>query len=120
MGLTYFFDTYAFYEVMASNPGYRPYSKEGIITTELNLFEFTYTFARLFSFQGAMQMFDRLKDYCVPYSDEDIKMACKLKLRNRKLSYADCLGYVVSLRLGIPFLTGDKEFEGMEAVEFVR
>lgn len=38
---------------------------------------------------------------------------------SRELSYADCLGYVISRNMGIRFLTGDKEFERMGGVEFV-
>lgn len=32
----------------------------------------------------------------------------------------DCVGYVVSQRLGMKFLTGDKEFRGLPNVEFVQ
>ena len=32
----------------------------------------------------------------------------------------DCIGYIIAKRLGMKFLTGDKEFEGFENVEFVK
>ena len=35
------------------------------------------------------------------------------------LSYADCLGYVISKKLNIRFLTGDKQFKDLPNVEFV-
>jgi len=35
-----------------------------------------------------------------------------------KLSLVDALGYSYSRKLGIKFLTGDREFSGMENVEY--
>ena len=49
-----------------------------------------------------------------------IKETAKLKILNRKLSMADCIGYCTAIRHGMYFLTGDKEFEDMEHVEFVK
>ena len=43
-----------------------------------------------------------------------------LKTTHRKLSIPDAIGYTVARRLNIKFLTGDKDFEGMENVEFVK
>lgn len=40
--------------------------------------------------------------------------------KNRKVSVPDCVGYIMAKKLGIKFLTGDKEFESMENVEFVK
>ncbi len=34
--------------------------------------------------------------------------------------YIDCIGYVIARRMGVLFLTGDKEFEGLESAEFVK
>ena len=33
---------------------------------------------------------------------------------------ADCIGYILAKRLSIKFLTGDKEFEKLDDVEFVK
>jgi hypothetical protein len=38
----------------------------------------------------------------------------------KKLSTIDCVGYAISRRLDLPFLTGDREFEKIRFVEFVR
>ncbi len=32
----------------------------------------------------------------------------------------DCIGYIFAKQLGIKFLTGDKEFENLDNVEFVK
>ena len=40
--------------------------------------------------------------------------------RKQDLSMTDCVGYVVAKRLGVKFLTGDKEFRNFQNVEFVK
>jgi len=35
-------------------------------------------------------------------------------------SITDCISYFMAKNLGIKFLTGDKEFENLENVEFVK
>lgn len=35
-------------------------------------------------------------------------------------SYIDAAGYALARRLGLPFLTGDPAFEGVDGVEFLR
>jgi predicted nucleic acid-binding protein len=49
-------------------------------------------------------------------------MKKRLELRKRKvdLSYADAIGYAVSLRLKLKFLTGDEAFKNLENVAFVK
>jgi predicted nucleic acid-binding protein len=38
----------------------------------------------------------------------------------RKFSLIDCVGYSVAESLSIPFLTGDREFEELPGVEYVK
>lgn len=49
-------------------------------------------------------------------------MILRYELRRKKLniSYADALGYFLSRKMGIKFLTGDPAFEKLKGVEFVR
>ena len=47
-------------------------------------------------------------------------MYFRAKNKNKKFSMADCISYFMAKNLGIKFLTGDKEFEGLENVEFVK
>ena len=56
------------------------------------------------------------------YDKEIIQSAAEFKLANksRNLSMADCIGYKLSEFLGIKFLTGDRQFEGLPNVEFVK
>lgn len=47
-------------------------------------------------------------------------MEFRLKWKDRKVSMTDCISYFQASELGIKFLTGDKEFEDFENVEFVK
>lgn len=46
--------------------------------------------------------------------------AMKLKLKNKNLSYTDCIGYIFAIKNNLKFLTGDKKFNDMPNVEFVQ
>lgn len=52
--------------------------------------------------------------------DLEAVMRLRYELRNLELSYADALGYYISKKERIKFLTGDRVFEGPPSVEFVR
>jgi len=47
-------------------------------------------------------------------------MKFRKKNKKRNLSYTDCIGYVYATENDLIFLTGDKEFENLENVEFVK
>jgi len=119
---SYFFDTYALYELIQGNPNYADYQKVNIITTRLNLMELHYGLLRVYGQEKAEEFFNLFREFCIEINDEIVKEAneLKLKLKKRRLSYIDCIGYIVSNRLGIKFLTGDKEFSDLENVEFVK
>ncbi|HAB54132.1 MAG TPA: PIN domain nuclease [Ignavibacteriales bacterium] len=124
MGITsYFFDTYAFCEIIVGNPNYQKYvNKLGIITTRLNLMELYYGLLRECDRKTADKYYDSLIKYVINIDDETIKQAMVFRYlnKNKKLSYVDCIGYILAKKMGLKFLTGDKEFESMENVEFVK
>ena len=47
-------------------------------------------------------------------------MRQKYSKEGRKFSLIDCVGYSVAESLTIPFLTGDREFEDLPGVEYVK
>lgn len=118
---SYFFDTYALIELVKGNPGYIKYTEAAVITTQLNLIEFYYSLISDFSKEIAKAVYSKFKDAARKIDDEIIFEAMELRKKLKKrLSYVDCIGYTLAKELNIKFLTGDKEFEDMENVEFVK
>lgn len=66
--------------------------------------------------------FHKYKETVVDVHDNVIREAALLRYqyKKRRLSMTDCVGYCTAKKLGVKFLTGDKEFEDMENVEFVK
>ncbi len=120
---TYFFDTYALYEIIHGSKNYEKYKSEiTIITTKLNLMELHYTILRLYGKDKADEAFENFKIYCIEINDAIIKEAneLKLKYKDRRLSYVDCIGYILAKSRNIKFLTGDRGFEDLDNVEYVK
>ncbi len=117
----YFFDTFALFEIINGNPRYKNYSDCDMKLCHLNLYELYKELLRKgvpkFSAEkDLMNLFDKQTEVIL----QDIINAAELKLTNPKLSIPDCFGYVMAKRLKIKFLTGDREFERMDNVEFVQ
>ena len=121
--LSFFFDTYAFYEIIVGNPNYMPFTKDvKIITTQLNLMELYYQLLSLYDKKQALEFFKRYEEFIVPISNSVIIEAMDFRNLHYKknLSYVDCIGYTIARKINIPFLTGDRQFEGMLDVKFVK
>lgn len=123
----YFFDTYALHKIKEGDEAYEPYSNlSGIATTKLNLMELYYSYLVKHGRNAAEIAFNEFKDFCVGISDETIKESASLraeikaKIKGSNISFVDCIGYVLARKLKVKFLTGDREFEGLENVEFVK
>jgi len=116
-------DSYAIVEYFKGNKNYSKYfEKNQIVTTRLNLMEVYYSALVNSTAKNANNYYDALLSQCVEFSDLTIKEAMQFRYEKRKqhLSYVDAIGYQLSLELNVPFLTGDKEFENLENVEFVK
>lgn len=118
--MAFFFDTYAIVEITQKNPNYAGYFDETITTSLLNLIELYHAILKDSNEDKARETYYKFRNSPIPISDEIIFKAMKLKLKNKKLSYVDCIGYTLALENNLKFLTGDKEFEGMGNVEFVK
>lgn len=119
----YFFDTYAFYELIEGNQNYKKYEKGiSIITTKLNLMELHYGLLRVYGKIIAEKYFETFSKFCIEINDEIIKEANEFKLlhKKRKLSYIDCIGYILANKHKVRFLTGDNQFQDLPNVEFVK
>jgi predicted nucleic acid-binding protein len=120
---TLFFDTYAFFEIIRGNKDYMRFAKGiAIITTKLNLMELYYGILIVKGEQDADKYYDKLAKFVVDIDNDIIKEAMKFRAKNkdRSLSYADCIGYIIALKNNIKFLTGDEQFKDLQNVEFVK
>lgn len=119
---SFFFDTYALFEILKGNERYKRYVGSKITVTKLNLFELYSGILREVDEKNAQNELDNYYKFAVDFDKETIEEAAKMKLalNKRNVSMADCIGYILSKRLGIKFLTGDKEFENLKNVEFVK
>ena len=121
--MKYFFDTYAFYEIIVGNPSYGEFTKDvKIVTTQLNLMELYYQLLSLYDKQTALGFFNRYLEFSVPVNNDIIIEAMDFRKQNYKkdLSYVDCIGYTISKNMRILFLTGDNQFKDKPNVKFVK
>lgn len=119
--MNYFFDSYAIIELLKRNPSFVKYEQYPLITGFMNKTEV--------GWWAILKHGDRLAEALtksianvVYVSDDIIIDALRLRLAEKKrdLSYADCIGYCFARKSGFLFLTGDKQFEDMPGVEFVK
>ena len=122
MELKYFFDSYAIIELIKGNPSYARFLKERVIFTVFNLVEIYYSALKYLDEEKAEIIYEKYKQNIVKLNDEVIKKSMKFRKKNkvRNLSYADCIGYIYALKNNLIFLTGDKQFETLKNVEFIK
>lgn len=118
----YFFDTYAVIEIIEGNEKYAAYSDLPATITIFNLAELYWTALNKLGESQADEVFENYRPAVVEIDDTTLKEAVKFRKENKKkdLSYCDCIGYTYAKRNGMRFLTGDKGFENLPNVEFVK
>jgi predicted nucleic acid-binding protein len=118
----YFSDTYALVEIINDNPSYEKYSKELPICTVLNIFELHQALLREFNKGTADYWLKKFEYELIEITKEDAIAAShfRFKHKDKKLSSIDCIGYIVALKNNLKFLTGDKAFQDIENVEYVK
>ena len=117
---TFFFDTYAFFEIIRGNPKYERYRNVIAITTIFNLAELNYNLKKEMKDELADEFTEKYKNYLIEVEVDDIKTAMSFKNKNKQLSIPDAIGYIISKKLNIKFLTGDEGFRNFNNVEFVK
>ena len=120
--IEYFFDTYAVIEIIAGNPSYNNFLHKIPTITIFNLSEIYYIVLNRLGEEKANETYEEYFPCVVEIPDDVLKDAMKFKKENKKkdMSYTDCIGYIYALNNKMKFLTGDKEFQGLKNVEFVR
>lgn len=118
----YFFDTYAIVEILDGNADYKKYVSKSVTITIYNLAEIYWHAINEYNQEQADEIYKKYKDAVIDIDDETLKEAIKFRKEHKKkdLSYADCIGYIYAKRHNMKFLTGDKGFEGIGNVEFVK
>lgn len=117
--MTRFLDAYAIMEILDANPDFTPFLDDSV-TSVHHLYEIHIGVARLRDEETADEAYDAFRPRAVHPSDEDIRLASRLKRERRSWSQADALGYAMARNRDLVFVTGDKGFEGVEHVEFVK
>ncbi len=118
---TFLFDNYALIEIISGNINYKEYIDKKIIINDFIFAELCYVLTRE-NYPNSKEYLDRYAKFIIHASPDAIKNAMIFRFVNKKkgMSITDCISYFMAKELGIKFLTGDKEFESLNNVEFVR
>ena len=120
--MNYFFDSYAILEIIKGNKNYSKFQDETIVSTVLNISEIYYALLLKFGEENSINLINKINFKIIEIPKEIAIEASIFRYKNKKLdlSYIDCIGYILSLKNNIKFLTGDRQFETMDNVEFVK
>lgn len=122
---SYFADSYARIEILKGNENYRSFQSVRLITTEFNICEVAFAVCREYPATASHVLKTVRKMVTLQTTgDQDYCSGATMRKwasgKGKKLSTIDCVGYSVADRLSIPFLTGDREFEDLPGVEYVK
>ena len=117
---TYFFGTYALFELIRGKPKYEKYINCKGILTIFNLAELNYNLKKEMTKKQADDYINKYKDFLVTVTLNDIQEAMDPKTKRRNLSIPDAIGYTIAKRFQVKFLTGDSDFIDLSNVEFVQ
>lgn len=119
---SYFFDSYAIIELIKGNEKYNFVQESIVITSSMNLAEVYYALLITENKEIADKIINSLNVELIEISSEIALKSASFRFENKKskLSYIDCIGYMLAKDNNLLFLTGDKEFENFPNVEFVK
>ena len=120
--MTYFFDSYAIIALAENEPSYDEYKEIEIITSVLNIGEIYQITLRKHGKASADGWFKKINFKLLEITPEIIVEAVCFRHENKKndFSLPDAVGYKLSLKHNLKFLTGDRQFENLDNVEFVK
>ena len=119
----FYFDTYALIEIGKGNPKYSQYKEDvQMLLNKLNLFEVSFFLLKENKENETQGIFDNYSRFNVDYDEKDLINAAKMKFKflQQRLSFIDCIGYILAKKHNAKFLTGDEKFRNKENVEFVK
>lgn len=120
--MDHFFDTYAILALAKNYPSYDTYRNVEIVTSVLNVGEIYQIILRNEDKEAADNWFKKINFTLLEITPEIIVEAVYFRHLNKKydVSLQDAAGYTLSIKHQLKFLTGDKQFEKMPNVEFVK
>ena len=120
--MNYFFDSYAIIEIFENSSSYEKYKECEVITCVLNIGEIYQIILRKKGKEDADNWFKNTNFKLLEITPEIIIEAVQFRHSNKKndFSLQDAVGYNLSLRHNLKFLTGDRQFENLPNVEFVK
>ena len=116
-----FFDTCALIEITKENPKFEIYKNTKTLMTDLNFMEYAFYLLKIGEEKDIKESFEKFSASIIGYDHEIIIEAAKMKFKykHEKLSFTDCIGYILAKKHGAKFLTSDGKFKNKDNVEFV-
>lgn len=118
----YFFGSYAIIEMNKGSIGYARFKDSTITTSALNVGEIYQAFLRKYGKETADKWLEEINFELLEITPEIIVEAVHFRFINKKknMSLVDCVGYILSLKHNLKFLTGDNQFKDAPNAEFVK
>ncbi len=115
-------DTYALIEIHDENPNFLPYLRQEFVIPDLTMAEFYSVILRDYNEKTADYLLKKFDPFVAPVDFGIIIKAVKYRHEHKKqnLSFFDCVGYIFARENNMKFVTGDKEFENKDGVEFIK
>jgi len=122
MDITRCLDSYALMEIMNGNPKFAHYLNLKFIIADMTLAEFYGVILREQGEEKADYWLDKFQAFSMNVSLNILTKAVKFRYVNRdkNISLIDAIGYIFSKENNYIFVTGDREFEKLENVEFIK
>lgn len=114
-------DTYALVAIARGDNAFSKYLTDDFIIPDTTLAEFYWVLLRDFDERTANEWIDKLSAYSRQAEKPVLLEAIRFRHLHKKqdVSFFDSVGYVFARRNNCKFVTGDKEFKGMQGVDFI-
>ncbi|MAG02939.1 hypothetical protein CMI42_06380 [Candidatus Pacearchaeota archaeon] len=118
----YFFDTCVLIEIDKGNSKFEDYINDHMIITDLNIMELIFYLLKIEKGEEIEEYVNKFSPFVIEYDHHIIIQAAKMKFKykSEKLSFTDCIGYLLAKKHNCKFLTSDGKFEDKDNVEFVK
>ncbi len=115
-------DTYALMEIMNGNPKFANYLNLNFVIADITLAEFYGVVLREQGEEKADLWSNKLRSFTREVSLAILVEAVKFRHKNKdkNFSLVDAIGYIFAKQNNYLFVTGDKEFETLEGVEYIK